>query len=109
MKKAILAIAAAATIVVTTVATMDTADAQRRRGRNAAIGLGVLGGAIIGSAIIANSYPRYADPGPGYMVYDGYYAAGPVDCPGGHWRRRPVAFNAYGEPVRWSRARFVCP
>ena len=108
MKKSILAIAAAATIVVTTVATLDTADAQRR-GRNTAIGLGILGGAIIGSAIIANSYPRYADPGPDYMVYDGYYAAGPVDCPGGHWRRRPVAFNAYGEPIRWSRARFVCP
>lgn len=106
MQKAILAIAAAATIAVGTLSVPTSADA---RCRGCGVGLGILGGAIIGGAIIANSYPRYADPGPGYVVYDGYYAAGPVDCPGGHWRRRPVAFDAYGNPIRWSRARFVCP
>jgi len=106
MKKTVLAIAAAVTIAVGTLSVPTTADA---RCRGCGVGLGILGGAIIGSAIVANSYPRYADPGPGYVVYDGYYAAGPVDCPGGHWRRRPVALNAYGEPIRWSRARFVCP
>src|SRR3970040_1165606 len=109
MKKSILAIAASAPIVVTTVATLDTADAQRRRGRNAAIGLGILGGAIIGSAIIANSRPRYYGPEAGYVVYDGYEGDFPYDCPGGYWARRPTAFNAYGEPVRWSRPRPVCP
>ena len=108
MKKSILAIAAAATIVVTTVATLDTADAQRR-GRNTAIGLGILGGALIGSAIIANSRPRYYGPEPGDVIYDGYERDFPYDCPGGHWARRPTAFNAYGEPVRWSRPRPVCP
>ena len=36
-------------------------------------------------------------------------APGPVACPGGYWARRPVAFDAYGNPVRWSRPRFICP
>ena len=107
MKKVLLAIAAAATIAVGTLSAPTTADAQRCRG--CGIGLGILGGAIIGSAIVANSYPRYASPGPGYMYYEGYSEPYPVDCPGGRWMRRPVAFNAYGEPIRWSRARFVCP
>ena len=106
MQKAILAIAAAATIAVGTLAAPSAADA---RCRGCGVGLGILGGAIIGGAIIANSYPRYADPGPGYVYYDGYAEPYPVGCPGGHWMRRPVAFNAYGEPIRWSRARFVCP
>ena len=101
MKKAILAIAAAATIAAATLSAPPAAEAR-------CYGC-VVGGAIIGGAIIANSYPRYADPGPGYIYYDGYAERYPVDCPGGRWMRRPVAFNAYGEPVRWSRARFVCP
>ena len=106
MKKTILAIAAAATIVVGTLSVPTSADARCRFNCGLAIGLGA---AVLGGAIVANSYPRYSDPGAGYVVYDGYNAAYPVDCPGGHWRRRPVAFNAYGEPIRWSRARFVCP
>jgi hypothetical protein len=68
---------------------------------------GLAAGAIIGGAV-ANSYPRYA-PAPGYVVYDGYDAEYPVGCPGGYWARRPVAFDQWGNPVRWSRARFVCP
>jgi hypothetical protein len=106
MKKTILAIAAAATIAVGTLAAPTTADAQRCRG--CGLGLGILGGAIIGGAIVANSYPRYA-PAPGYVYYDGYAAPYPVGCPGGYWARRPVAFDAYGNPIRWSRARPVCP
>ena len=105
MKKAILAIAAAATIVVATVAAPDTADA-RPRGRNIGIGAAILGGAIIGGAIIANSYPRYRYA-PGYVVYDGYYERYPVDCYGGYWARRPI--HRHGEFVGWSRPRFVCP
>lgn len=105
MKKTILALAAAATIVVATLSAPTTADA--RRGRNAAIGLGVLGGVIIGGAI-ANAYgPRYA-PAPGYVVYEGYGARYPVDCPGGYWTRRPM-HDRYGNFVGWSRPRFRCP
>jgi hypothetical protein len=112
MKKTILAIAAAATIAVGTLAAPTTADAQHHghhgHGSGAAIGLGILGGVIVGGAI-ANAYgPRYA-PAPGYVYYEGYAEPYPIDCPGGHWRRRPVAFDAYGNPIRWSRARFVCP
>jgi hypothetical protein len=105
MKKALLALAAAATIAVGTLSAPTTADA--RGGRNAAaIGLGVLGGVIVGGAI-ANSYPRYA-PAPGYVVYQGYYEPYPVGCPGGYWARRPQ-HDRYGNFVGWSRARFICP
>ena len=105
MKKALVALAAVATIAVGTLSTTSPADA---RCRGCAVGLGVLGGVVAGAAI-ANAYgPRYA-PAPGYVVYDGYYAAGPVNCPGGHWRRKPVAFDAYGNPIGWSRPRWVCP
>ena len=106
MKKAILAIAAAATIAAGTLTVPTTADA--RNGRNAAaIGLGILGAAVVGGAI-ANSYPRYA-PEPGYVVYGGYNAPYPVDCPGGHWSRRPLFDRNTGEQVGWSRPRFICP
>lgn len=105
MKKLLVALAAVATIAVGTLSTTSPADA---RCRGCGVGLGVLGGVVAGAAI-ANAYgPRYA-PAPGYVVYDGYYAAGPVNCPGGHWRRRPVAFDGYGNPVRWSRPRWICP
>lgn len=112
MKKAILAIAAAATLVVGTLATATDADAQHRyrhRGGGAAVGIlgGLAAGAIIGGAI-ANSGPRYYGPEPGYVVYDGYRARYPADCPGGYWARRPVR-DGYGNVVGWSRPRFVCP
>ena len=103
MKKAILAIAAAATIAVGTLSVPTTADA---RCRGCGVGLGVLGGVIIGGAI-ANSQPRYA-PAPGYVVYEGYGAPYPVDCPGGYWARRPLR-DGYGNVVGWSRPRFFCP
>ncbi len=109
MHKAILAIAAAATIAGTTVSAPSAANAGCY---GCAVGAGVVGGlaagAIIGSAI-ANSGPRYYGPAPGYVEYDGYGAPYPASCPGGHWARRPIAYNAYGEPIRWSRPRFICP
>jgi hypothetical protein len=105
MKKAILAIAAAATIAVGTMSAPTTADA---RCVGCAVGAGVLGGLIIGGAI-ANSQPRYYAPAPGYVVYDGYGQPFPYGCPGGYWARRPIAFDAYGQPIRWSRPRPVCP
>lgn len=105
MKKTILAIAAAATIAVGTLSAPTAAEA--RNGRNAAaIGLGILGAAVVGSAI-ANSQSRYA-PEPGYVVYEGYRHPHPADCYGGYWARRPV-HDRWGNVVGWSRARFVCP
>ncbi len=106
MKKTILAIAAAATIAVGTLSAPTAADA--RNGRNAAaIGLGILGAAVVGGAI-ANSQPRYYGPEPGYVVYDGYRGRYPSDCYGGYWARRPV-HDRWGNVVGWSRPRFVCP
>jgi hypothetical protein len=108
MKKVLVALAAAATIAAGTLSAPTAADA---RCYGCGVGAGVIGGlaagAIIGGAV-ANSYPRYA-PAPGYVVYEGYGAAYPVACPGGYWARRPIAFDAYGNPIRWSRARFICP
>jgi hypothetical protein len=108
MKKVLIALAAAATNPAGSLSAPTTAEARCHGG---GLGAGIIGGlaagAIIGGAV-ANSYPRYA-PAPGYVVYDGYSAAYPVACPGGDWARRPIAFDAYGNPVRWSRARFICP
>jgi hypothetical protein len=105
MKKAILAIAAAATLAAGTLTAPTAAEA--RNGRNAAIGLGIIGGAIIGGAT-ANSQPRYYGPEPGYVVYEGYRGRYPSGCYGGYWARRPL-HDRYGNFVGWSRPRFVCP
>lgn len=104
MKKALLSIAAAAALAAGTLSASAPAQA---RCYGCAVGLGVLGGVVLGSAI-ANSYPRYA-VAPGYVAYPAYGPPGPVACPGGYWARRPVAFDVYGNPVRWSRPRFFCP
>ena len=104
MKKAILALVAAAIIAAGTLTTPTPADA---RCRGCGIGLGVLGGVVLGTAI-ANSWgPRYA-PAPGYVLYDGYAEPYPVACPGGYWARRPI-HDRYGNFIGWSRARFICP
>jgi hypothetical protein len=108
MKKAILSILAAATFAVALVGSATDASAQRRGWVAPAIVGGFVAGAIVGSAV-ANSYgPTYVVQ-PGYAVYPGYAVAAPVGCPGGYWARRPVAFDAYGNPIGWSRPRFFCP
>jgi hypothetical protein len=107
MNKAILAIAAAATIAVGTLSIPTAADARCRGACGAGIAAGIIGGAIIGSAIV-NSGPGYYGPAPGYVVYDGYGAPYPASCPGGYWARRPVR-DGYGNVVGWSRPRFICP
>jgi hypothetical protein len=108
MKKAILAIAAAAILAVGTLSAPTTAQA---RCGGCGVGAGIIGGlaagAIIGGAI-ANSGPRYYGPAPGYVVYEGYGARYPDSCPGGYWARRPVR-DGYGNVVGWSRPRFICP
>ncbi len=107
MKKVILAIAAAATITMGTLSVPTAADAGCRGcGIGIGVGAGLIGGAIIGSAI-ANSQPYYG-PAPGYVVYNGYGAPYPASCPGGYWARRPVR-DGYGNVVGWSRPRFICP
>jgi hypothetical protein len=107
MKKTILALAAATTLAVGTLSVPTTADARCYGcAVGAGVAAGVIGGAIIGGAI-ANSQPYYA-PGPGYVVYEGYGAAYPAQCPGGYWARRPLQ-DPYGNFVGWSRPRFICP
>jgi hypothetical protein len=109
MKKAILAVAAAAVIAAGTLSAPTAAKAGCYGcGVGAGVAGGLIAGAIIGGAI-ANSQPRYYAPEPGYVVYGSYGAPYPVACPGGYWARRPIAFDAYGNPIRWSRAHFICP
>ena len=104
MKKAILAIAAAATIAVGTLSIPTAAEA---RCTGCWVGGAVVGGALLGAAI-ANSGPRYYGPEPGYVVYEGYGAPYPAGCPGSYWARRPLN-DRYGNFVGWSRPRFICP
>jgi hypothetical protein len=108
MKKAILAIAAAATLAAGMVAAPGSADA---RCHGCAVGAGVVGGLAVGAIIgssIANSQPRYYAPAPGYVAYDGYYGRRPASCYGGYWARRPV-YDRWGNVRGWSRPRFICP
>ncbi len=104
IKSAILSIAAAAPVAAGLLAAPVPAEA---RCVGCAVGAGVLGGVIIGSAI-ANSQPRYYAPAPGYVAYDGYSARYPVSCPGGFWARRPV-YDRWGNVRGYSRPRFICP
>jgi len=108
MKKTLFALAAVATIAVGSLSAPTTAEA---RCHGCGVGAGIIGGlaagAIIGGAI-ANSQPRYYAPAPGYVVYSGYGAPYPAACPGGYWARRPL-YDRFGNVVRWSRPRFICP
>jgi hypothetical protein len=104
MKKAILAIVAAATIAAGTLTTTTPADA---RCRGCGVGLFALGAGLIAGAAIA-SQPRYYAYEPGYVEYRGYAAPYPVDCEDGYWARRPL-YNQWGHVVGYSRPRFVCP
>ena len=109
MKKAILAIAAAAVLAVGTLSAPTTAEA---RCHGCGVGAGIVGGlaagAIIGGAI-ASWRPAYRyGPAPGYECTTVIALRYPTDCPGGYWARRPVR-DGYGNVVGWSRPRFICP
>ena len=108
MRKTILALATSAVLAVATLAP-TTAEARCRGCWGLGLAGGLIAGAIIGGAVAnsAYAYPAYG-PAPGYMAYDGYYAAAPVGCPGGYWGRRPIR-DPYGNIVGWSRPRFFCP
>jgi len=98
MHKAILAIAAAATIAVGSLAVPQKAEA---RCVGCAIGAGVIGGlaagAIIGSAIASH---------PGYVYYRNYYGPPPVECDG-YWARRRL-YDRHGRFIGWSRPHWFC-
>jgi hypothetical protein len=108
MKKAIFAIATAATLAAATLAAPAPAEA-RCHGCGVAAGVigGIAAGAIIGGAI-ANSSPRNYAPAPGYVVYEGYAEPYPTSCRGGYWARR-ARHDRWGNFVGWSRPRFICP
>jgi hypothetical protein len=104
MKKALLALTTTAALA--TVSLPTTADAGCR---GCGIGLGILGGVVVGSAIAgAYAYPRTYYPVSGYEPYSAYYAPSPYSCPGGYWARRPVV-DRFGNVVSYSRPRFFCP
>jgi hypothetical protein len=108
MKTTMTAIAAAGVFALAAVSIPSDAQAQcRGAGCGAAIGLGILGGAIIGGAIANSAYPAYGVQ-PGYYPYAGYAAPYPVGCPGGYWARRPLV-DQWGNVVGYSRPRFFCP
>ena len=108
MKKALVAVAAMATLAAATMTAPAPAEARCYGcAVGAGVAAGVIGGAIIGGAI-ANSQPRYYAPAPGYVVYEGYGAPYPAACPGGYWARRRL-YDRWGNFVGWSKPRFVCP
>jgi hypothetical protein len=76
MKKTLMALAAVATLAVSSVAAPAPAHAQR--GIGAAIAGGIIGGAIVGGALAGPGYygPGYGYYGPGYGYYGrpAYYA-----------------------------------
>ena len=95
MKKAILALVAAAILAAATVATPSPADARWRGG----VGLGLLGlgaAVVIGSAIASH---------PGYYAYE-YDGPPPVQCDG-YWGRRRV-YDRFGNQIGWSEPRWFC-
>lgn len=99
MKKTILAIAAAATIVMSTLSVPTPADA---RSRGFGLGLGILGG-VAAAIIIGNAINNH----PGYYTYDGYYADAPYGCPrGGYWARK--AWHDDEGNVRYGKPRYFC-
>jgi hypothetical protein len=108
MNKTLFALAAATSMAVFLLA----AAPAEARCWGCAVGVGVaagaVAGAVVGSAIASTYGPAYVVQ-PGYVAYPGYVVAAPVGCPGGYWARRPVAFDAYGNPIRWSRPHFFCP
>jgi hypothetical protein len=95
MRKALMAAAAAATLVVSGVGS----PAHAQRGVAAGVAAGLIGGAIVGGAI-ASSRPYYYGPGYGYYgpgyapYYAGGYGGGPC-----YWQRQRF-WDGYGWRAR---------
>jgi len=94
MKKTLLALAAVATLAVTTA----SPALAWRGGWGPGLGIGLLGGAIIGGAIASsNPYYPYGYYGPGYGYYGPGYAGGPYGpC---YWQRQRF-WDGYGWRMR---------
>jgi hypothetical protein len=84
MRKAVTAVAAAATLAAATLATPSSADARRGWWGPAIIG-GIAAGAIVGSAL--------ASP---YGYYGGHYAPAPVYYD--YYTPAPAYYSYYGAP-----------
>jgi hypothetical protein len=107
MRKAFTSFVAVAAVAATLAAASTDANA-----RGGAVAAGIIGGLAVGAMIGAGvGRPAYGYPVPanGYVVYEEYGAPYPAGCPDGYWTRRPMAFDAYGQPIAWSRPRFFCP
>src|SRR5262249_2062532 len=108
MKRTIFALATAATLATGAVSAPTPADARCYGcAVGAGVAAGVIGGAIIGGAV-ANTAPADYPPAPGYGRDQSYGAPYPVACRGGYGARRPL-YDQWGNPVGWSRPRFICP
>jgi len=103
-----LALAAATSLAVSLLAAPPAEARCYGCGVGVGVAAGVVAGAVVGSAI-ASTYGTAYVVQPGYVAYPGYAVAVPAGCPGGYWARRPVAVDAYGNPIGWSRPRFFCP
>ena len=97
MKKTLLAVAAAATLVLTA-----GTPAHAQRGVAAGVAAGIIGGAIVGGALAS---PYYYGPGPGYAYDPGY---GPGYYPPRYYAPGPgyVADDYYGDGCVWQKQRF---
>jgi hypothetical protein len=106
MKKAILAVAAAATIAVGTMAAPSSADARCRS--CGPIIVGVIGG-LAAAAILGGSI-AHAERRDRYVAYDDDYYDRPRarGCRGGYWARQRL-YNRDGDVVGWSKPRLICP
>jgi hypothetical protein len=101
MKKILMALAAVATLALSSLA---PAPAHAQRGLGAGIAAGVIGGALIGGALAGPHYgygPGYYGPGygPRYGYYGGpAYVAGPAydNC---FWQRQRF-WDGYGWRIR---------
>src|SRR3954447_23062142 len=93
MKRTLMAIAAAATLAVSTL--VAPAPAQAQRGVAAGVAAGLIGGATVGGAIASqNGYyggPGYYGGGPAYVAGPGY---------GGCYMQRQRFWDGYGWRVR---------
>ena len=106
MKRMLTAVAAVATGAVILASTATNAEAYWRRGWGWGPGIaaGLVGGAILGSAIASS---RYYAPPPGYVYYPAY--AEPLPEPDCYWARSPI-YDPAGNVVGWrARPRMVCP
>jgi len=104
MRKSVTAFVAAVSLLMAAVALPNQANAIGERER---IFLGALFGAAA-AALLAREFRPYA-PVRGYYYYPGYSARYPIACPGGFWAARPLAYDRWGRPTRWSKPRWVCP